>query len=107
MYGFRTSHLHSYLHMEGQLTGTGSLRGKTRFSTMFMEQGEVTAMPVFPFAQVSVQGNTPLLVFLLDHTYILCPDGHKSVIMTLECTEKIILSEHVTAVKISAFHSKY
>lgn len=45
--------------------------------------------------------------FLLDYTYILCPNDHKSVIMILECTEKIILSEHVTAVKISAFHSKY
>lgn len=59
----------------------------------------MTAVPVFPFAQVSVQGSTPLLGVVLDHTYILCPDGHKSVVMTLECTEKIILSELVTAVK--------
>lgn len=75
-----------------------------------MKQREVAAVPVLPFAQspqVCLRATICFLAVLLDHTYILCPDGHKLVIMTLECTEEIILSEHVTTVKISAFHSEY
>lgn len=57
--------------------------------------------------QVCLQAALCFLAVLLDHTYILCPDGHKLVIMTLECTEETIPSEHVTTVKTSAFHSEY
>lgn len=109
MYDFRTLHPHPNLHMEGQLTGPWSPHGMTRFRTMLMKQGEVTAVPVFPSAQSPrsvCKAALCFLAFLLDHT-LPVPRRSQVVIVTLGCTEEIILSERVTTVTISAFHSEY